>query len=852
MCGCLAAAMLAVCIPVATVLADSSSDMTIGGNKEVGSTITATVYVSGDGPYAGFAGSFSYDSKCFELQSITPGNYGSAHFSSDGVNFVEYEANIGNGASIVVATFKSIAAGTGSIACNIESLGTMNGIESAVSSPSVSVTITTPVAKSSDATLASLSISPGTLSPAFSGSKTSYTATVDAAQSKITVSAKATDSKAKVSLNGVQDKLVSGDNTVKITVTAENGATNVYTIKVTRAVGPTPTPGPTPAPLPLMNYGGTDYTILTAGDGDNIPAGFSAATVKYKNIDIPALELTYGSTPDAVSISIIYLTADSKTGYFVYDTATETCYPYVTISPSPDAFQILGKSDLITVPAGYEAFDYSYQDENITAYRLISDLKNPQILLYLIDGAGVSGFYYYDTINAMILPYRGEVLIAEPTLAPTSTPTSNPTLTAAAIPVIAVTTGRTGGAPSLLSSLTDFSNPAVLIMYFFAVGFIVLAVICIVQFMKARKREYEYGDIYDDAPYGDQPDPITDEQTYSHFYTLNRPKGKFGRNNRGNNEDSEVDYLDIPDITKNKAASDMDAEDPDYDPNDFSRKKASVASVTAPSAAPVPKPTAPAAAAPQRPAVAPVLRPAAPTATVAQTTPVAPLGNSEPQRPAAAPVQRPAIQTAPVAPAGTAEPQRPAAVPVQRPAIPTAPAEQPRPAAVPVQRPAIPTAPAEPPRPAAVPVSRPAAQSAPAEPQRPAPAEPQRPAPAPVPRSGVPSDIVYRAVPKQTGAAQMSFGGIEPGPKTQDTAERTLDFPKINTAKREDHIPVRLQRDLEMEKAKRDDEAMHSRNNMNGQNPPAKQKNNERMPRGTRAPNLGFLVNDPDIDPDDR
>lgn len=98
----------------------------------------------------------------------------------------------------------------------------------------------------------------------------------------------------------------------------------------------------------------------------------------------------------------------------------------------------------------------------------------------------------------------------------------------------------------------------------------------------------------------------------------------------------------------------------------------------------------------------------------------------------------------------------------------------------------------------------------------------------------------------------MGFGGIEPGPKTQDTAERTLDFPKINTAKREEHIPVRLQRDLEMEKAKRDDEAMRSRNNMNGQNPPDKPKNNERMPRGTRAPNLGFLVNDPDIDPDDR
>ena len=131
------------------------------------------------------------------------------------------------------------------------------------------------------------------------------------------------------------------------------------------------------------------------------------------------------------------------------------------------------------------------------------------------------------------------------------------------------------------------------------------------------------------------------------------------------------------------------------------------------------------------------------------------------------------------------------------------------------------------------------------------PAETQRPAAAPVPlRTAVPTDIVYKTVPKQTGASQKGFGGIEPGPKAQDATERTLDFPKIDTAKREEHVPVRLQRDLEMEKAKKE-EALRS-SSANGQNPPARQRNGEKMPRGTRAPNLGFLINDPDIDPDDK
>lgn len=799
LCGCLAAAVLAVCIPAASVLADSSSDIAIGGNKEIGSTITATVHVSGDGPYASFSGSFSYDSKIFELQSISAGNYGSAHFSSDGVNFVEYEANIGNGASIAVASFKCIAAGTGSIACNIESLGTMDGIEVSVSSSSTSVTVNTPVAKSSDATLASLSISPGTLSPAFSASKTSYTATVDAAQSKITVSAKAAGTKAKVSLNGVQDKLVSGENTIKITVTAENGSTSVYTIKVTRATGPTTTPTATPPPLPLMNYAGTDYTILTAGEGDAIPAGFTASTVTYKNAEIPALTLSYGDTPDAVSVNIVYLTADNKTGYFVYDPATETCYPYVTVSPAAVSYQVLGKSDSIAAPAGYEVFDFVYQNETVAAYRLISDPQNPQILLYLMDGAGVSGFFYYDTISGMILPYRGSVVIAEPSAAPTSEPTANPTLAVTVMPYAGISNAGTKN-PPVRSSFTNFSNPVVLLMYFFAAGFIVLAVICIVQFIKSRKREYEYDDEYEEASYPDEPELVSDEQPYSHFYTLNRPKGKFGRNNNSNYEDNETGFLDIPDIHANNTKTKMNAEDPDFDPDDFPSTKPKSSSQAL-----KPSPAAP--AVPQRPAAAPV-----------QITAI-------PLEPAAAPVM-----PKPAAP--SEQQQRPA--PVQ---IPAAPAVQQRPAAAPVM-----------PRPAAPSEQQ---HSAPVQITA-APAVPQPLGPVSVQKPAEPQDIVYRAVPKQTGAAQKGFGGIEPGPKPQDTTARTLDFPRLDTPKREEHVPVRLQRDLEMEKARREDDAMRSRNSTVNQTPPASPRRGERMPRGTRAPDLGFLYNDPDLDPDDR
>ena len=99
--------------------------------------------------------------------------------------------------------------------------------------------------RSGDATLKSLSVSNQNISPAFDKSKTSYTLTVPNDTTSIDVSAIANDSKATVTISG-NTNLKVGVNPVKITVKAENGTTNVYTINVTRkassASGTTTTP----------------------------------------------------------------------------------------------------------------------------------------------------------------------------------------------------------------------------------------------------------------------------------------------------------------------------------------------------------------------------------------------------------------------------------------------------------------------------------------------------------------------------------------------------------------------------------------------------------------------------------
>lgn len=576
--GFISAVLLISLISGASVRADNNVSISVSGNQEVGSTITVSAAVTAGGVYSGFDGSFSYDSNCLQLQSITSGNYAVSNFKTSGNNFVEYDATINSGSVIAVAVFTCTAAGSSSVTCVLDSLGPMDGSPDISASASASISITAPVPKSSNADLSSLAISPGTLSPSFSAGTQSYTTTVASNQSKITVSAVPADGKASVSLNGVQNSLAAGTNTVKITVTAQNGATKVYTITVTRTSGPTPTPTPTPKPLPLMNYEGTDYTILTAGSSDSIPEGFTAATAKFSGVDIPVLQKKIGDAVDASVMTIVLLTADAKTGYFVYDTVNETCYPYQLLAAAAASFQILDKSSAASVPEGYEAFDYTYQDTKVTAYRLISDPENPQVLLYLMDAAGVSSFYYYDTENGMLMVYRGAVAITTVTPAPSAAPVA----AEAELPTIAAAP-NVAGTPAVISfaSLLDYTNPVVLLFYALALFCLALLVFCIVLIARKGKPDNEFAAapyLYDD---GDGPDPEPAASTPAAQYLfreIGQPAEYGGTPDISEPENGREEHaLDFPEIQQKPGLDDttdiLKSDDPDFDPFDMHAEK---------------------------------------------------------------------------------------------------------------------------------------------------------------------------------------------------------------------------------------------------------------------------------------
>lgn len=98
-------------------------------------------------------------------------------------------------------------------------------------------------AASSDARLSGITLSSGTLSPAFAASQTAYTATVAHNVETINIGAQAASSFATVAINGMTADpaavaLATGKNTITVSATAQNGSTSTTTIVVTREAAP--------------------------------------------------------------------------------------------------------------------------------------------------------------------------------------------------------------------------------------------------------------------------------------------------------------------------------------------------------------------------------------------------------------------------------------------------------------------------------------------------------------------------------------------------------------------------------------------------------------------------------------
>lgn len=176
---------------------------------------------------------------------------------------------------------------------------------------------------SQEASLAELKISPGTLTPEFSPEVQSYTASVGTDVTKITVSAPAADSKAKVVISGGDD-LQSGENQVVCKVIAEDGQTvKDYTITVTKGEGGES--GAAGASVDVVTAAKT-VTIIPPEAGVEIPQGFKECLLKINGQEVKGW--VWASDKDYQYCIFYGVNEAGEKGFYRYDIKEKTMQRY--------------------------------------------------------------------------------------------------------------------------------------------------------------------------------------------------------------------------------------------------------------------------------------------------------------------------------------------------------------------------------------------------------------------------------------------------------------------------------------------------------------------------------------------
>lgn len=251
--------------------------------------------------------------------------------------------------------------------------------------------------KSSNASLGSLVISAGTLSPEFAAATKDYTATVDYSCSSLAVTANPADSKASVTSVTGNDSLEVGENTVSVVVTAEDGSTSTYNIVVTRRAEDDPENADKQDNWKKFNINGTEWTMVNDIPEDVVPEGFEHSKTVIDGLEYNTLHGTFGD------ITLVYLQSESGNGLFVYDAAQNAAYEYVRIN-SESHFIVVLLPKVDDVPEGYNEVSLSIEGKGVaTAYQTKAEKKDDKTkdfyLVYAINDNGESGWYTYDSVD---------------------------------------------------------------------------------------------------------------------------------------------------------------------------------------------------------------------------------------------------------------------------------------------------------------------------------------------------------------------------------------------------------------------------------------------------------------------
>lgn len=248
--------------------------------------------------------------------------------------------------------------------------------------------------KSGNNALSALTVSAGTLTPAFDPAVTEYTLSLPQGTEKLTLTATPSDSNATVQGDG-ELTLQEGENTLPLVVTAENGDTKTYTVTAKVAQAPTL----------FLNFSGAKLGVVKDVEGVTPPTGFTAAEPVSQGGDTLPLWVDANGKH-----TLVYL-VDEKgvAGFYLYSRTEGVLSPYLPLAYGGATYIYTGiPSEKAAVP-GLKAATVEAFSQTLSGWRYEDAALSDFVVLYLMDDGGQYGYYTYDTKNATLQRFSGAV-----------------------------------------------------------------------------------------------------------------------------------------------------------------------------------------------------------------------------------------------------------------------------------------------------------------------------------------------------------------------------------------------------------------------------------------------------------
>lgn len=481
----------------------SASSVKIGDTVTVSITVPAGVSATVNVTYP--SGTFSFSSASDTASanggtvSMTIGSYGSSNTKTTGT-----------------MKFKAKAAGSATFSASAPIAGNQDGDRVSVGGASASVRVKNEAnednsnksdnsngsdtsdnnsddnkTKSADNSLASLTLSSGSLSPAFKYNVINYTAEVANDVTSVVVSAKTSNANATVESVKGGENLSVGANKIQIVVKAENGVTATYTITVTRKESGDTTDDNTDEPEPdnidepqeqCYDIGGVKMYPSEDGDESQIPEGFALSEITLWEKAYPYwVNDTIGS-----DVGLIYLVDENQENgawYRISEASPYEANPFICFKSEYGYIIATPEKMNETAPAGYTSETINIEGKGVAdAFVKAGDEEN--CLIYAVNQDGVYGLYQYDLQDRTYMRYK-EAPVAEDTQVP-----EEPTIEDS-------------------TKVSDLESQNRLLFYAFIV---VVAILLIVIVILVVKRRHDGDDYEDDDDYEEEDEEEEEEE----------------------------------------------------------------------------------------------------------------------------------------------------------------------------------------------------------------------------------------------------------------------------------------------------------------------------------------------------